>query len=431
MESKSHNRVPETSFIEKGSIHQLKGIKWLRVIAFSVIVVGLDFAALQSDSDFPHKTQHWLSEFIESNELNQPLFVKKESQENSTPKNGTLLAVSSNMEVNEAMEMKEKVQKVNHYSEKERPNPTTQKRVELTTLSLNSKPLTELKEKQLVFKNFNQIPVYDVVLESVESESLFDYQPNYVLDNGAFVKKWHAFLAIGPQFVNGDVTQPSAENYEKVSGINDIVSEAGGVTYSSSKASFSAHLGLGYDLSKNWSVNMALQYSQFNGAQISFYNSEVTQTQTILTTVAVSDENGIKGFETAEEIIEYTNHFSDTLTANYRLTQLEIPIAVQYKREWGKYYGFLRTGVSGVFNSNYSASYESKEIGSGVITQESWKLTSLNMNLGIGMGYKVHPDFSVQLYPQYTKLIPIQGAGSIQNVTRSIGVFGGVVYSFK
>ncbi len=431
MKSKLHTEVPVSKSLGRGSIHQLKGIPWLRVLAFSFVVVGLDFGRIKSDQTFPQKTKYWLSDFLETNILTSPIISEKMLANRPKIKEGELLAGRYNKSQQVLLNLGRFAQlQPRIHSSVSSTNSTNNSGGALFLRSNKYAHLSQMDDSLLISERIFEFDGLQKV-EFTENNGLFDYHSSSLLNEMPVVKKWHVSLGFGPQLVNGDVTQPSADKYEQVSGINNIVSESGGVSYSSSETSFATQLGLGYDVTKHWRVSIALQYTQFNGSQIAYYDSEVTRTQTILTTVAVSDENGIKGFETEEETIEYTNHFSDTLTAKYRLSNIEIPLAIQYKKEWGKFYGFLSTGISGVLKSNYSASYDSKEIGSGVITQESWKFSAMNMNIGIGLGIKLQPDLSVQLYPQYSKLFPIQESTSIQHATRSFGVFGGFVYSFK
>jgi hypothetical protein len=240
--------------------------------------------------------------------------------------------------------------------------------------------------------------------------------------------KWYAYFNIGPQFTNGSISQPSNQSYEKVSGINDLVASSGGQSTTENKQSFAGTVALGYRLSNTWDVVSGVKYSQWNGSQNAYYDSEVTKFQTIITSVASSNGDGTKSFSNQQESIAYKKYFSDTLQAEYRLTLIEVPLMVRYNRTKNQWNYFVNTGFSGVISSKYSAQYKSNEIGTGEVVERKNGLSAVNFILGAGVEYSVSKKAAVQFSPQFHHGMSVGKNSDFKSGLSSFGIFAGLKY---
>lgn len=237
--------------------------------------------------------------------------------------------------------------------------------------------------------------------------------------------------AIGPQYTTGLVNQSSGESYAQAAQISGLQSEGKGAVNVSNGQGYSAILNLGIQVSNNFEVHTGINYSQLNGSHTSFYDSEVLKYQTIFTTISTASDNGTRSMEVIESDVPYTNYFSDTLTSNYRISSIEIPLVVKYNFGKRKLSYFLSSGISSVLGSSYNANYQSKEIGEGIISETNYGFNTLNLLVGLGVQYQVTPHIVFKFSPGYKYGIPVSQTSAFQSKTSTIGVFTGLNYYFN
>tara|TARA_R110002050_G_scaffold80768_1_gene172725 strand:+ start:33849 stop:35204 length:1356 start_codon:yes stop_codon:yes gene_type:complete len=247
----------------------------------------------------------------------------------------------------------------------------------------------------------------------------------------ASVSKWSIRALIGPQLVNGAVNQPSGQAYSSIAGIEGLKSQAEGVVTKSTKnSSFSASLNWGVRLSKNFELLSGLNYSQMNGSHLAFYDSELKRSQTILTSRVTTSADGTQNIGTEKVNVVYSNYYQDTLRANYRITSYEIPVTIKYNFGKNKLNYFVSSGVSANIGSSYSATYQSKEIGNGDISQNRYGINSVNLLVGMGLEYKASKNIRIQLSPGFKYGIPLTKSSVFQAPLTAIGLFTGLSYYF-
>lgn len=240
---------------------------------------------------------------------------------------------------------------------------------------------------------------------------------------------WIAQGAVGPQYISGMIGQPSGKAYAGASNIDNIVVQQQGVGQNISNQAFTAMLNVGVTLGSQFELLSGVNFTQMDGSHDSYYDSQVEKTQTIFTSTADGNNNGIKSVETVREQVTYTNYFSDTLRANYRISSFEIPLVLRYNFGKQKVNYFLSSGISTNIGNYYSASYQSGEIGTGNINEVGYGVQTVNLLLGIGIQYKATQNISIQLSPGYKYGIPVAHR-IYQTPVSSLGLFTGLNYYF-
>ncbi|UTW66109.1 hypothetical protein KFE94_15860 [bacterium SCSIO 12643] len=240
---------------------------------------------------------------------------------------------------------------------------------------------------------------------------------------------WMAQGAVGPQYSSGMIGQPSGEAYAGASNIDNLVAQQQGVGQSISNQAFTAMLNVGVTLGSQFELLSGVNFTQMDGSHDTYYDSQVEKTQTIFTSTADGNNNGNKSVETVQEQVTYTNYFSDTLRANYRISSFEIPLVLRYNFGKQKVNYFLSSGISTNIGNYYSASYQSGEIGTGNINEVGYGVQAVNLLLGIGIQYKASQNISIQLSPGYKYGIPVAHR-IYQTPVSSLGLFTGLNYYF-
>ena len=208
-----------------------------------------------------------------------------------------------------------------------------------------------------------------------------------------------------------------------------MVAEQQGVGGNASNQAFSAMLNFGLTLGSNFELLSGVNFTQMDGAHDAYYDSQVQKTQTILTSRANVENNGVKSYQTVQEQVTYTNYFTDTLRSNYRISSFEIPLVLKYNFGKQKVNYFISSGVSTNIGNYYSANYQSTEIGSGNINEAGYGINKVNILLGLGIQYRATQNISIQLSPGYKYGIPVSKS-VYQSSVSSLGLFTGLNYYF-
>ena len=405
-----------------------KHVFWMRLVVFILVLSSLKLDKGHVQKNTPRKVGNWAENFIQLNQLNTQVetiqLAKNEVTEinKSKPNHRTVIQKEIIVEQSAANPI-ESAPVVN-----ETPHlvglyiRSTEKEAFIHTDDIEEDIPLYLHDKRILIDQGSS-DYYG------EEEQQINLEPNE--NTHELFAKWYVSGIIGPQYFDGDVTQPSSDVYEKVSGINNIVSKAGGVSSSTNGQSFGASFQIGYRLTKKWDVLSGIKYSQLNGTQLAYYDSEVTKNQTIVTSTATNNSDGTKSYSSRVETIEYTNYFSDTLTTNYRLGMMEIPLLVKYNIELKKWNVFVNTGFSGVVRTKYSASFTSNEIPSGTLTESKNKLLAMNFVLGAGIEHKISKVFRAQISPTYSKGMVIKNQQAFQSDLHNWGIYCGISYYIK
>jgi hypothetical protein len=411
------------------SVKYLRQIFWMRFVLFAAIVWSLDFGDSQIVKDENDYSKEWGVNFIAKNELESA--VQKEPVSPS-------LFVKNNLTLLQKEEVSPiKKTTVTKYKLAVLVNPL---KVSEPLMNRSKQRVVKLGIKRNAIQKIAEVETY-IYPEKIISNSYYaatikaDGQSgaHNLIQNSEWVsdKNWYVYGLIGPQYSEGKVWQPSNESYENVSGITDLVTNSGGESTSNYKQSFGCYLGIGYSLNKHWDLVSGLKYSQRNGSQTAYYDSEYLRKQTITTSVATNNTDGTKSFSNQAEVIEYVNYFSDTVVLNYRLSNIEIPLMVRYNFGVKKWNYFINSGISVKVRSQYSSRYISNQIGSGTISENQMLGSSFNGLIGFGAEYFVTENIAIQLSPQFAKgLVNISTDGG-QRKSYSAGVFAGLRYTIK
>jgi hypothetical protein len=417
--------------IKSRSIRHPRNVWTVRLLAVFVILFSMDVDQNYVQDHMPGRGSAWVNNWITVNELDLP--YSPESIENS------YFAEVSEIDQNRA-----EVERVNHEVKQTQNNSGFTKYHTPEVISGIDRYEENVNlvsfNQDLTINDFTEKSGEDQVQERLRSE--LDYQEElqraYAQSSrsDAFEMKklhkpvsWLAQGSIGPQYSQGSIGQPSGQTYAEVSNIDNLVAEQQGVGSNTSNQAFSAMLNFGLTFGSNFELLSGVSFTQMDGSHAAYYDSQVEKTQTILTSRTNIEDGGVKSYQTIEEQVTYTNYFSDTLKANYRISSFEIPLVLKYNFGKQKINYFISSGVSTNIGSHYSANYESGEIGNGNINEVGYGINAVNILLGLGIQYKATKNISIQLSPGYKYGIPVSKS-VYQSPVSSLGLFTGLNYYF-
>jgi hypothetical protein len=295
----------------------------------------------------------------------------------------------------------------------------------------NQKSIALIQEESIFLNGFDKKVAVELEQnnEGVLNNYLFGFIPitnSLAVGGKPIFSRWFFELNGGLQFNQGIKVYPSSLIYEETFDVDNIKSKMGEESLVDANQGYGLNVGLGYSINEKWDLTAGIKASFLSGSITSYYDSEVTKFQRILTTSSVNNEDGTKSFSNTATDISYKNYFSDTLSAKYRLTIIELPIAIRYNLRKTNWNWFISMGVSGVMHSRYTADYYSNEIGSGAIDEKSTKLFGTKFNTAIGMEYHLTKDISLQLSPQYGIGASYSNNQLLEPSFSSFGIYGGV-----
>ncbi len=421
---------------------EYRNVWMVRVIGLIIVFLALDVNDNFVSENLPRKNSKWATNWIATNEMNspytsevtdsKPLFASTKRLEND--ETGNIDVTKTPLLAQNVISFQEtKIKSKSSASQEVKSNHTS------TLIGINStnRLILASNKTDLTFSEQYSIPEVVEISTAINYQGQLEYNywlaaQNKVLDNQNNISntKWMARGTIGPQYSQGAVSQPSANTYVSASNINNMKTESEGVSATKSNNAFSAMLNVGMSLGSNMQLLSGLNFSQMDGAHSAYYDSEVLKSQNIITTEVNTAENGVKTTGFVEEDVLYTNYFSDTLRANYRVTSLEIPLVLKYNFGKNKLSYFLSSGVSANLGNSYSAYFKSNEIGSGDITETKYGVNSVNLLLGFGMEYRATSKITIQLSPGYKYGIPVSNSSVFQTPVSSLGLFTGLSYYF-
>ena len=423
---------------------EYRNVWTVRVVALIIVFLRLDINDNYISENLPGKNRDWATQWIATNDLNSPSIIVEEV---SKPKFASLnppeKVTVSNTELTKAPIPKNNVASVTETNTKPKFKVIVTKGIEANQFGqpVENNTIVNLSlasnNKSLSFTESINTPDVVELRATINYERQIGYNywlaaQNNVLDNqkAASNTQWMARGTIGPQYAQGAISQPSENTYANASNINNMVTDAEGVSANKSNNAFSAMLNVGMSVGSNMQLLSGINFSQMNGAHSAYYDSEVLKTQNIITTSVNTAENGVKTTNLIEEEVPYTNYFSDTLRANYRVTSVEIPLVLKYNFGKNKLSYFMSSGVSANLGSSYSAHYQSNEIGSGAISESKYGVNSVNLILGLGMEYQASPKITIQLSPGYKYGIPVSNSSVFNSPISTLGLFTGLSYYF-
>ena len=423
---------------------EYRNVWTVRVVALIIVFLTLDINDNFISENLPRKNRDWAAQWIATNDLNSPSIIMEEgSKPQFASLNPTEKVIVSNTELTKALSAINNVASVTETNTKSKFKVIVTKGIESNQVGqvIETNTIIDLtlesNQNSLAFAEFTKTPDVVELSTTINYERQLEYNywmaaQNNVLKNqkAASNTQWMARGTIGPQFAQGSISQPSGNTYANASNINNMVTDAEGVSANKSNNAFSAMLNVGMSVGSNMQLLSGINFSQIDGAHSAYYDSEVLKSQNIITTSVNTAENGIKTTDLIEEDVQYTNYFSDTLQANYRVTSVEIPLVLKYNFGKNKLSYFLSSGVSANLGSSYSAHYQSNEIGSGAISESKYGVNSVNLLLGLGMEYQASPKITIQLSPGYKYGIPISNSSMFNSPVSTLGLFTGLSYYF-
>lgn len=405
---------------QRVSVRDPQGVFWLRISLLFLVSFSLPIPPESLDSETSSVSKKWGNEFVLTHDLLHP--VGKSNQ---------LVLANSPIELE-----KKKLERIEIKNEKLASNVTVEQKVVKAESAIETDEIVylpeQLEEEPIVLsQSSNQL----LVNKSEEKGSLFlsacapmnslVNDLNYEINN-----KWFLMLTVGPQTSEGVLTTPTNLMYQDASEMTNMIAKSGGSTVVENKMGMSLDLALGYNIHPKLELISGVRLTRFKGTIESYFDSEVTQNQEILTAVASNNNDGTKSFSNRTQSVSYKNYFSDTVKADYSRALIEVPLTVRYKKDFGKLNGFLGTGISGVFGSNYEARYVSNEIGNGVIERRSTGLLGMKWNIGFGLEYEINQSVQVILTPEYSLGSSFNNQVFDPNF-KSIGIWGGVKYQLR
>jgi len=435
----------------KFSVRNPRNVWLVRVTLLVLVVLGLDLSDNSMSEKLPRKSERWAKNWIALNELSKHYEVRlDESQELFAVENKVSVVSYGGNVPNETLPKKgvtprnilpnKQVLYAENTREKIEPTSTNNaivvpglvvpdNEIEVNQFFQNESVINEEEE----YYSESTLVSEPIDYEKALQESYAEASENKVL---VPIKEksgidWLATGSIGPQMSQGVVNQPSGSAYANSSSIANITSDPVGSGGNTMDQSFSASLNLGISLGSKFELLSGVNYTQMDGSHMAYYDSKVKKTQTIITSKPTKNTDGTSSIETYEEQVNYTNYFSDTISANYRITSFEIPLILKYNFGKQKLSYFMSSGVSANISNSYSALYESNEIGSGDINEESFGVHSINLIVGIGMQYRATKHISIKLSPGYKYGIPITSSSAFKTPISSVGLFTGLSYYFE
>jgi hypothetical protein len=421
---------------------EYRNVWTVRVVALVIVFLTLNVNDSFLSENLPGKNRKWATQWIAENGMNSPSIVESESLKPlfaslntiEIPKNGNPNLTNTNVEVINVISNDGGIKNAN---KKFGPEISSNTAILMNNAGSSEGFMLASSRTGLTISEPSKVPEVVELNTSVNYEQQLEYNywlaaQNNVLENQKKVNKtqWMARGTIGPQYAQGVVSQPSASTYANKSNINNIITDTEGMSANNSNNAFSAMLNFGMSIGSNMQLLSGLNFSQMDGAHSAYYDSEVLKTQNIITTTINTAENGVKTTNLVEEDVVYTNYFSDTLRANYRVTSVEIPLVMKYNFGKNKLSYFLSSGVSANLGSSYTANYQSNEIGAGGIKETKYGVNSVNLLFGLGMEFKATSKITLQLSPGYKYGIPVSNSSVFNSPVSSLGLFTGLSYYF-
>jgi len=421
------------SNIGKRLIRHPRNIWVVRILAVLVILSTLEVDSSYVQNHMPHRGSTWAENWIAENGLDLPYVDVIDFP----------VLMASNVVDNEYIDSEVQLAK----EEKSRQESYTSNHHRTNTAHFNDVDSDQGEEHFYLLAMSSDLRLSDpadvqnIITTREKSQEEYESDLQRVYAQSATIEafemekmkkpvSWMAQGAVGPQYSSGMIGQPSGQAYAGASNIENLVAQQQGVGQSISNQAFSAMLNVGVTLGSQFELLSGVNFTQMDGSHDTYYDSQVEKTQTILTSRNESDNNGVKSFQTVQEQVTYTNYFSDTLRANYRISSFEIPLVLRYNFGKQKVNYFLSSGISTNIGNHYSASYQSGEIGAGNLNEVGYGVQAVNLLLGVGIQYKASQNISIQLSPGYKYGIPVAHNKLYQTPVSSLGLFTGLNYYF-
>ena len=411
------------------SVRDPKNTWMVKIVMFFVIVFSLDLEPLLNSEIVKLKNTEWAEQWIAVNNLNAPYYVSENAPSNwfaqasvSTPaKLAPLNSSTQKTPITETVISKNR-------SENYLALSSTERIPVLEVSNSNDIYVTNYWSESAPVQSNNE-EYYQKLLQ-LAYETSFESQFKEQRSANKNVS-WLAQGNIGPQVQNGIIQQPVGNSYANAIGMDNVSSEAVGVGQGVNSSSFMAMVNVGVTFENGFEILSGVNYSQTDGSHQAAYDSEVERTQTIYTSVATPQSNGSVKMETISKDVTYTNYFADTISSNYRVSNIEIPLTVKYTFGKSKLNYFLSSGVSASIGSSYQSSFESLQVGDGHISETKYGMNAVNLLLGVGIQYKASSSVSIHISPGYKYGIPVSSNSVYQSNVSSIGLFTGLSYYFR
>ena len=407
------------------SLRNPQNVWVIRAVGLVLVLFALNVSTVNDSQN----AREWADGWLAVNQLQNKVISTKNQSKILFASNTNPTIVDSEYQIEKPPSMAKAIQ-IN-YSNKSIAirNSATTKNVDLEEfITVTSKEIRTIPEN-------THVEVIEALIVDYERRLSQEYAEthnsgNFLLDNRVHSVKWLVGGSIGPQFSNETISQPSGQSYAQASNVNNITSYSQGTDRNTVNQSFSAMLNFGLNLGNHFEVIAGVNISQMGGAHSMYYDSEVEQTQVILTVKPSNGTSGSRDLEVVEEEITYYNYISDTLKANYRFTTLEIPLLVKYNFGKRKLSYNISSGFSTTIGSAYSAQFQSTALGEGDLSEERYGVNSVNLLIGFGIQYSASSNVVIKLAPGYKYGIPVSSKPTSQTPISSLGVFTGLNYYF-
>jgi hypothetical protein len=428
----------------KSAIVDGRNVWLLRVGLVIVMMFFVFWTDNEIQPDIPEKSGLWAENWVKSNELNKPVEPLYAYDNNVNADKRMLSEVSNSRKDikknNSTSPISKSTNKISVAYSSHNVISELEKEVALGYLASNSVQLNIVDQSQEVFlikeNSFSEFSGAedDLVITSYESQLQKDYQVSQkqitTANPSEMPSNWMVRGAVGPQMYNGVVNQPNGPTYASLSGQSDIRTTTVGVSNASPNNSFTASVNLGINVAKNLELLSGVNFTQLDGKQTAYYDSEVRQYQTILTSEVATSADGTQSISTKEEKVMYSNYYEDTLQANYRISSFEIPLVLKYNFGKRRLNYFVSSGISASIGSSYSSVYKSTEIGTGDMNENKSGVNAINFLMGAGIQYKASKNIRLQLAPGFKYGYGINSNSVFQTPVTSLGLFTGLSYYF-